>query len=217
MTHLPALAPSPVTLAGQYVRLEPLQLIHAASLWQIDQHATAADLFRFLPDDVPLPAVTDMQAWITEKTSSTDPLFYACVDQSTQQAVGRQALMRITPSHGVIEMGHVLWGPAMARRRLATEAFFLFASHVFDTLRYRRFEWKCHALNQPSRAAALRFGFSFEGIFRQHMWVKGANRDTAWFSIIDEEWPILSARYRRWLAAENFDPKGQQIRALADI
>ena len=137
--------------------------------------------------------------------SATDPLFYAVVDPATGRAEGRQALMRITPEHGVIEIGSILWGPRIARTRIATEALYLFARHVFDELGYRRFEWKCDSANEPSRRAALRFGFSFEGIFRQHMVVKGRNRDTAWFAITDAEWPRISAGMERWLAPENFD------------
>ena len=124
--------------------------------------------------------------------------------------------MRIDTTHGVIEIGSILWGPAIARTRIATEALYLFASYVFDTLGYRRFEWKCNDLNEPSKRAALRFGFTFEGAFRQHMVVKGANRDTAWFSILDSEWPRLVDAYLAWLAPENFDGEGQQRRKLGD-
>ena len=118
-------------------------------------------------------------------------MLFAVVDKATGKAEGRQALMRIVPEHGVIEIGSIFWGPAMARRRLATEALYLHARYVFDELGYRRFEWKCNNLNEPSKAAALRFGFTFEGVFRQHMIQKGENRDTAWFSMLDGEWPAL--------------------------
>jgi RimJ/RimL family protein N-acetyltransferase len=125
--------------------------------------------------------------------------------------------MRITPEHGVIEIGSILWGPAIARTRIATEALYLFARHSFDDLGYRRFEWKCDALNAPSRRAAERFGFTFEGIFRQHLVVKGKNRDTAWYAITDGEWRRLKAGYEHWLAPDNFDVAGCQRRRLADI
>jgi RimJ/RimL family protein N-acetyltransferase len=124
--------------------------------------------------------------------------------------------MRIVPEHGVIEIGSILWGPGMARSRLATEALYLAARHVFEDLGYRRFEWKCNDRNEPSKRAALRFGFRPEGVFRQHMWAKGANRDTAWFALLDNEWRGLAPGYQRWLAAENFDAAGRERRKLAD-
>ena len=123
--------------------------------------------------------------------------------------------MRMEPAHGVIEIGNILWGPAIARTRVATEAFFLAARHAFDELGYRRFEWKCNDRNEPSKAAAARFGFTFEGVFRQHMVVKGVNRDTAWFSIIDREWPQIRAAFERWLDPSNFDAAGRQKAQLA--
>jgi RimJ/RimL family protein N-acetyltransferase len=146
-----------------------------------------------------------------------DPLFYAVVDRVTGCAEGRQALMRITPEHGVIEVGSILWGPRIARTRIATEALYLFARYVFGDLGYRRFEWKCDALNEPSRRAALRFGFSFEGVFHQHMVVKGRNRDTAWYAILDADWPRIEAGMERWLAAENFSADGRQRQRLQDM
>jgi RimJ/RimL family protein N-acetyltransferase len=122
--------------------------------------------------------------------------------------------MRIDPAHGVIEIGHILWGPAIARTRVATEALYLAASYVFDELGYRRFEWKCDNNNEPSKQAARRFGFTFEGVFRQHMVIKGRNRDTAWFSIIDADWPRLRAGFEVWLAPDNFDGAGRQLSKL---
>jgi RimJ/RimL family protein N-acetyltransferase len=148
--------------------------------------------------------------------STDDPLFFAVIDRATGRAEGRQALMRIDPTHGVIEVGHILWGPAIARTRVATEALFLMADHVFTDLGYRRLEWKCHHRNEPSRHAAARFGFTFEGIFRQHMVAKGQNRDTVWFSIVDSEWPALRSAYQQWLAPDNFDAQGQQKRRLEE-
>ena len=132
------------------------------------------------------------------------------VDSATGRTEGRQALMRIVPEHGVIEIGSIYWGPRMARSRLATEALYLAARYVFDELGYRRFEWKCNDNNTPSKRAAERFGFSFEGIFRQHMIQKGQNRDTAWFAMLDGEWPARKAEYERWLAPDNFDGNEQQ-------
>ena len=160
---------------------------------------------------------TGFEGWLERSAGSSDPLFWAVVDKRTGRAEGRQALMRIDAGHGVIEIGSILWGPAMAGTRVATEAQFLFACHVFDDLGYRRFEWKCDDRNQASKRAALRFGFRFEGIFRQHMVVKGQNRDTAWFSIIDHDWPALKARYLAWLDPANFDGEGRQRQRLQDI
>jgi RimJ/RimL family protein N-acetyltransferase len=139
---------------------------------------------------------------------------FAVVDAATGPAGGRQSLMRITPEHGVIEIGNIYWGPGVAGTRIATEAQFLFAQYVFDELGYRRYEWKCDNRNEPSKRAALRFGFKPEGVFRQHMVIKGENRDTAWFAILDHEWPVLKAGYLRWLAPDNFAADGRQCRPL---
>lgn len=204
--QLPRPRPSRIALEGSYCRLEPLAPAHATALFD---SCRAPVLYDWLPDAPPADAPA-MDAWVAKAIASNDPLFFAVVDRTSSKAVGRQALMRITPEHGVIEIGNICWGEGAARTRIATEALFLFARHAFDELGYRRFEWKCNDLNAPSKAAALRFGFSYEGLFRQHMWVKGANRDTAWFSIVDAEWPGLRAEYERWLAPENFDAQGRQ-------
>lgn len=202
--------PERIILEGRYVRLEPLDAArHGADLFASAQAPGADDRFRYLFEDAPadLAAFTP---WLEKAAASTDPLFFATIDKRTGRAEGRQALMRIDPTHGVIEIGSILWGPAIARSRITTETLYLFASYVFDTLGYRRFEWKCNNLNEPSKRAAERFGFTFEGIFRQHMVAKGQNRDTAWFAMIDADWPRLKAGYERWLSPENFDEAGQQ-------
>ncbi|QND47922.1 GNAT family N-acetyltransferase [Rhizobium lusitanum] len=202
--------PERIALEGHYVRLEPLDTArHGADLFASAQAPGAHDRFRYLFEGPPadLAAFTP---WFEKAAASTDPLFFATIDKRTGQAEGRQALMRIDPAHGVIEIGSILWGPAIARSRVTTETLYLFASYVFDTLGYRRFEWKCNNLNEPSKSAAERFGFTFEGIFRQHMVAKGQNRDTAWFAMIDADWPRLKAGYQRWLSPENFDEAGQQ-------
>jgi RimJ/RimL family protein N-acetyltransferase len=155
-----------------------------------------------------------MQGWIEGQIGKDDPMVYAVVDRATGRAGGRQQLMRIVAKDGVIEIGGIYWGPAISRSRLATEALYLTARHAFDDLGYRRFEWKCNDLNLPSKRAAQRFGFTFEGIFRQHMIVKGANRNTAWFSMLDGEWPLRRAAFERWLDPANFDTEGRQITAL---
>jgi RimJ/RimL family protein N-acetyltransferase len=157
------------------------------------------------------------QGWLEAKAPVNDPLFFAVIDRATGKACGRQALMRIDAAHGVIEIGSILWGPSIARSRIATEALYLFAKYAFEDLGYRRFEWKCHNGNEPSKKAALRFGFTYEGLFRQHMVAKGANRDTAWFSIIDGEWTALKAAYDSWLDPANFDAQGAQKRRLEDF
>ena len=203
---LPCPRPARVVLEGRYARLEPLSLAHADGLLAASVDARSFDyLF-----DVPPADLADLKAWITQKAKSEDPLFQAVVDRATGVAGGRQTFMRITPEHGVIEIGNILWGPAIARTRVATEALYLAASYVFDELGYRRFEWKCNDLNEPSKRAARRFGFAFEGVFRQHMWAKGANRDTAWFAMLDRDWPRLRAAYERWLEPSNFDAAGRQ-------
>lgn len=206
---LPRPRPGRVTLEGQYVRLEPLNAErHYTSLLNASTQAGEAERFRYLFDEPATPA--SLRAWFEAMEPSEDPLFHTLVDQRTNACGGRQALMRIVPQHGVIEIGNIYWGPQVARTRLATEALYLYADYVFRTLGYRRFEWKCDALNGPSRAAALRFGFKFEGVFEQHMVVKGRNRDTAWFALLDHEWPGLKAAYEAWLAPDNFDEAGNQ-------
>ena len=208
--------PERQVLEGAFVRLEPLNADqHAATLFEASVAGGAEERFRYLPDPPP-DSAEDVRRWAQAAAAGSDPLFFAVIDQATGRAEGRQALMRIDAKNGVIEIGHILWGPAIARTRKATEAFFLCAEHVF-ALGYRRFEWKCNDLNLPSKRAAERFGFTFEGVFRQHMVVKGRNRDTAWFSIIDREWPALRAGYRRWLDAANFDTDGRQLSRLTFV
>lgn len=205
------------TLKGRWCRLERLDLArHGDSLFEASSAAGGEERFRYLFDRPPADR-SAFDTWLSGAAKTDDPFFYAVIDARTGRAEGRQALMRITPEHGVIEIGNILWGPRMARSRIATEALFLFARHAFRDLGYRRFEWKCDALNEPSRRAALRFGFSFEGVFSQHMVVKGRNRDTAWFAIIDRDWPRLEAGMERWLDPGNFDAEGRQRRRLSDL
>lgn len=172
----------------------------------------AEDRFRYLRETPGGRA--DFETWLVQAAASSDPLYFAVIDQATGRCEGRQGLMRITPDHGVIEIGCILWGPAISRTRVATEAFFLFASHVFDELGYRRFEWKCDARNAASRRAALRFGFRYEGLFRQHMVIKGESRDTTWFAMTDADWPATRAAFESWLAPSNFDDSGRQRQRL---
>jgi RimJ/RimL family protein N-acetyltransferase len=206
--------PKRAPIEGRTVRLEPLDPArHGADLFASARAAGAEDRFRYLFEEAPADRAA-FDAWSEKAAAGTDPLFFAVIDQRTGRAEGRQSLMRIDTVHGVIEIGNILWGPAIARSRVATEALFLFAQTAFD-LGYRRFEWKCNNENEPSKRAAARFGFTFEGIFRQHMVVKGKNRDTAWFAMTDRDWPRLKAGYETWLRPENFDASGQQIARLS--
>lgn len=202
--------PDRTPLEGRYARLEPLNAAqHQADLFRSAILPGADDRFRYLFDDVPTDEAAFGQ-WIDKAAASDDPLFFAVIDKATGRAEGRQSLMRIDPANGVIEIGNILWGPALSRTRAATEALYLFAAHVFDDLGYRRLEWKCHSQNLPSRRAAARFGFVFEGEFRNHMVFKGHNRDTAWFAITRQDWQRLKPAYEAWLSPDNFDADGGQ-------
>ena len=209
--------PARTILEGRYVRLEPLDLArHGDALYEASSGPQAESLFRYLFES-PFETRAAFDAWAAGAAASEDPLAFAVVDRATERAEGRASLMRIDPAHGVIETGSILFGPRLARTRGATEAIFLQAAHVFDELGYRRLEWKCNALNEPSRRAALRLGFTYEGSFRQHMVVKGESRDTAWFSITDAEWPRLKRAFGAWLDPSNFDGDGRQVRTLASL
>lgn len=201
-------APERIVLEGHYVRLEPLDIRHAADLLAASQGQGVPERYRWLYEYGPA-TLAEAQSFIERMHAGPDR-YVAVVDKASGRAVGRQGWMRIFPEHASIEIGGIYWGLAMARSRLATEAFYLFARHAFDDLGYRRFEWKCNNRNDPSKAAAQRFGFRYEGLFRQDRIVKGESRDTAWFSIIDSEWPALRAEYQRWLAPDNFGPDGMQ-------
>jgi RimJ/RimL family protein N-acetyltransferase len=204
----PAPFPDQFVIAGRWARLEPLAPQHAPALFAALQPDIEAR-HQYLPDYAPRDEA-DLASWIARIRKRPDYLFTAVMDAKTDRCVGRQALMRIRPEHASIELGQVLWGEGCARTRIATEAVFLTARYVFESLGYRRFEWKCNALNEASRRAALRFGFSFEGVFRQDMIVKGESRDTAWFSMLDTEWAALKPAYEAWLSPKNFDRKGVQ-------
>ncbi len=207
--------PERVVLDGRYARLEPLDPArHGADLLASARQPGGGDRFRYLFEEPPADMAA-FQPWLDKAAASADPLFFAVIDRATGRAEGRQALMRVEPAHGVVEIGHILWGPAIARSRVATEALYLSAAAVFDTLGYRRFEWKCNSLNEPSKRAAVRFGFTPEGVFRQHMVQKGRNRDTAWFAMTDGDWPRRKAGFEAWLRPENFDAGGQQRSRLA--
>lgn len=202
-------APQRIVLEGRFVRLEPLDITHAADLLAVSTMPGGAERYRWLFSGAP-ESLAEMEARIEQGRGVTDPSYVAVIDKRSGKAIGQQGWMRIRPEHGSIEIGGIYWGLPMARTPLATEALYLFARHAFDDLGYRRFEWKCNDRNQPSKDAATRFGFQFEGVFRQDMIIKGENRDTAWFSITDGEWPAMRAEYERWMSPDNFDADGQQ-------
>lgn len=207
--------PQRVPLEGVAVVLEPVEPErHAAALFSSSEQAP--DLWTHLAYG-PFANQAVFASWLEDRAATQDPLFYAIVDRAAGSARGMASFLRMEPSHGVIEIGHIWFAPALQRTRQATEAIYLLARYAFDDLGYRRLEWKCDSLNQPSRSAAERFGFVFEGVFRQHMVVKGRNRDTAWFSILDGEWPHVRAAFEEWLSNENFDAQGLQRRSLAEI
>lgn len=209
--------PSAPVIEGRYVRLERLDPArHADELFEASDTAEADQKFRWLPEAPPSDR-DGFRAWVAKVAASEDPLFYAVIDKASGKVAGRQTLMRIDAANGVIEIGNIYWGPLVSRKPAATEALYLFARHVFDDLGYRRFEWKCNDDNLPSKRAAARFGFTAEGVFRQHLVVKGLNRDTAWFSIIDKDWVALKPAYEAWLSPGNFDAEGRQKRRLEEF
>lgn len=211
----PRQRPPRLVLQGRTCRLEPLNVeAHGDSLYDAYCAQTDASDWTYLFVG-PFTDAASYRAYLEGAAASADPQHWAVVDQATGNAVGTLSLMRIDPVHGAIEVGNVTFSPLMKRTPVSTEAQYLLMKLVFDTLGYRRYEWKCDALNAPSRQAALRLGFSFEGIFRQAVIYKGRSRDTAWFSIIDSEWPARRAAFERWLAADNFDASGQQRSKLA--
>jgi RimJ/RimL family protein N-acetyltransferase len=211
----PAERPGPVVLEGRFGRVEKL-----------DPKRHTDDLWNAVRDDVtlwtylgygPFADAAEFAAWVPEREKLDDPYSYAIIDGRTDRAVGIATLMEIRPAMRVIEVGNILYGSPLQRTPLATEAQYLLARYAFDTLGYRRYEWKCNAHNAPSKRAAERFGFSYEGLFRQHMIIKGRSRDTSWYSMIDSEWPLRRKVFERWLEADNFDAQGRQKQSLATL
>jgi RimJ/RimL family protein N-acetyltransferase len=214
----PARLPDGTPLAGARVRVEPVDAErHAADLFEAAQGAGADPHLWDHMAYGPFADVAALQEHLAAQARSEDPRFYAVVDLATGRAAGVVSFLRANPADGVIEIGHIWFGAPLQRTPHATEAIHLLARHAFDDLGHRRLEWKCDAANARSQAAARRFGFTFEGIFRQHMIVKGRNRDTAWFSIIDGEWPAIDRAFANWLAPENFDADGRQRATLAQL
>lgn len=204
----PAQLPGPVTLEGRYGRVERLDKRHTADLWDAVKGHDAT--WTYMSAYGPFKDVKEFADWIPSRIALEDPYSYAIVDKSGR-AVGIATLMEIKPAMRVIEVGHIVYSPALQKTPLGTEAQYLLARYVFETLGYRRYEWKCHWLNAPSRRAALRYGFTFEGILRAHMIAKGRNRDTAYFSMLDSEWPARKVNFERWLAPDNFAGGKQKL------
>ncbi|HET7055221.1 MAG TPA: GNAT family protein [Thermomicrobiales bacterium] len=216
--ELPRPRPERITIKGQRVTVEPL-----------DAEKHAAELFPLLHGDPekervwdhlpygPFPSLDAYRDWVAEVTSRDDPLFYAIRNTRTGRVEGVASLMEIRPAAGVIEIGHINLSPALQNTIEATEGLYLLMAYAMDELGYRRHEWKCNALNANSRRAAGRLGFSFEGIFYQHSVPKGHNRDTAWFSILDYEWPAIRQNFETWLAPDNFDENGRQRQSLGEM
>ena len=210
----PARRPASVSLVGRFGSVERLDIArHGDSLWEA---VAGHDRIWTYMSYGPFADRTAFLAWLAERQKLDDPFYYAVVDRA-RRAVGVESLLAIRPDMRVVEVGHVLLSPALQRTALATEAQYLLARYVFETLGYRRYEWKCDALNAASRRAALRFGFVFEGIFRCHMITKGRSRDTTWLAMLDSNWPARRKTFERWLAPENFDAEGRQKTSLRDL
>ena len=211
----PVAHPAREPLQGAHVLLRPLAAGDAADLYAAT-HLPGGDpaVWTYMSDG-PYQDADDLRATLAAAETSQDPLFFAIVRNG--HVLGRASYMRITPSFGVIEIGNIIFAPALQRTTAATESIYLLARHAFDDLGYRRLEWKCNALNAASRRAADRFGFSFEGVFRNHQIVKGRNRDTAWYAIVDTDWPPIRAGMQAWLDPANFDDAGAQRAGLAQL
>src|SRR3954453_21915604 len=203
-------------LRGRHVLLRPVDAAADAEPLYRVSHPPDGDpaIWTYLPDG-PYESPGHLAQMLAWAEASDDPLYFTLVSLPDEQPVGQASYLRITPEFGVIEIGHIWFGVTLQRTTAATEAIYLLARHAFDELGYRRLEWKCNALNQRSRSAAERFGFAYEGVFRNHMVVKGRNRDTAWDAITAEDWPAIRAAFERWLAASNFDAAGRQLTPLA--
>ncbi|MGE0610989.1 MAG: GNAT family N-acetyltransferase [Hyphomicrobiales bacterium] len=201
-------------LQGRLCRVEPLGPRHAEDLFA----ANSGDFDQWMYSAYgPFDRLEDYGRWVRDVSARDDPLFHAIVDLRSGKAVGVASYMRIDPANGVIEVGNIRYAPELKRGTVATEAMYLMMARAFDELGYRRYEWKCDSLNWPSRRAAERLGFRFEGLFRQHMVVRGRSRDTAWFSIVDSEWPALKRAFEGWLSPGNFDSAGIQVKRLSEF
>jgi RimJ/RimL family protein N-acetyltransferase len=211
----PRKAPVPVTLVGRYVRVEPLCVDHAPALYSTLCGPDDRELWTYRPTEPPA-SVDAMAELVTATLAEPDMLTFALVPANGRPA-GLASYMRIDPAHGQVEVAGVLYARTLQRTRAATEAIHLLMRHAFDELGYRRFEWKCDSLNEPSRRAAARLGFGYEGRFRNHMVIKGRNRDTDWFSVTDAEWPRVRVAHDKWLDPANFHADGHQLTSLSDL
>jgi len=206
--------PPHTAMTGRWCRVEPLDVDrHAAELHEANLDDAEGRNWTYLTSE-PFRELEPYRAWLTKMSAAGDPFFHAIIDARTEKAVGVAAFLRIDAANGVIEVGHINYSPRLQQTAAATEAMALMMRRVFDELGYRRYEWKCDSLNAPSRAAAARLGFQYEGLFRQALVYKDRNRDTAWFSMLDREWPERRAEFDRWLAPENFDAQGRQRTSL---
>ena len=211
----PARLPEHRRFDGETVRLEPLDVsLHGEDLFK--NSAGADSTWDYLAYG-PFANRDEFMLWLDSRAPLDDPLTFAIIDRASGEARGLESLMRIDAANGVIEIGHIWLSPRLQRTRQGTEAIYLLSRYVFDELGYRRYEWKCDSLNAGSRRAADRYGFVFEGIFRQHMVIKNRNRDTAWYSITDAEWPLRRAAFEVWLSPDNFDSDHRQRRSLVEI
>ena len=212
----PVARPMHKVMTGRFCRLEPLDATrHAADLYAANALDAEGRNWTYLPYG-PFDSLVSYRSWLDQFSATADPLFFAIVSNATGKAVGVASFMRIDPASGSIEVGHLNFSPLMQRTPIATESMYLMMKEAF-ALGYRRYEWKCNALNMPSRAAAQRLGLSFEGVFRQATVIKGHIRDTAWYAAIDKEWPALNQAFQAWLSPENFDDEGRQRVALSEL
>lgn len=208
--------PTRVTLQGRFCRVEPLDAArHGRDLFDANTLDTEGRNWTYLAYG-PFATYDEYHTWLSEAAQSSDPLYFTIIDLRTNKAVGVGSYLRIDPKMGVIEIGHLNFSPLLQAKPAATEAMYLMMRQAFEW-GYRRYEWKCHSMHSKSRRAAQRFGFSYEGTFRQAVVVKGRNRDTAWYAIIDKDWPALKTAFETWLDPSNFDPQGKQKRSLGDL
>jgi RimJ/RimL family protein N-acetyltransferase len=213
----PVARPSRAPIRGSHVLVRPVDAATDAEPLYAVSHPPAGDaaIWTYLPDG-PYESADDLRRMLEWAETSDDPMFFTLAALPGERPLGIASYLRITPDHGVVEIGHIWFGSPLQRTTAATEAIYLLARHIFDDLGYRRLEWKCNALNAASRRAAERFGFTFEGVFRNAQVVKGRNRDTAWYAITDDDWPAIRRGFEAWLAPENFDDAGRQRRSLRD-
>ncbi|KAI2086697.1 hypothetical protein LOZ36_003164 [Ophidiomyces ophidiicola] len=216
VSSTPAQRPPQTRISGRLIALEPTTAAHSRDLFSAVGGHENASLWAYMLHG-PFDCEDSFRAYLENRLLDKNSVFYTLIEPASQKAVGHFALLHIDIPNRVVEIGHVIFSPTLQRSTAATEAFYLLAKLVFDDLGFRRYEWKCNNLNTASRNAATRLGFSYEGLFRQHMIVKGHNRDSAWFSILDSEWPAIRDAYEKWLQPSNFDSNGKQIQTLASM